>query len=123
MFCGLSSCFHNIFIKNIGKIIDFSVSLCYISRRGGDSVADSQSETRLRIAGLLKQYRERAGLTIREAGKLLGKSNQTVSAWEQGRGQPDADMFLKLCEVYNVESVSVFFGEAPPDPVLSVDLS
>lgn len=121
MFCGLSSCFHNIFIKNIDKIIDFSVSLCYISRRGGDSVADSQSETRLRIAGLLKQYRERAGLTIREAGKLLGKSNQTVSAWEQGRGQPDADMFLKLCEVYNVESVSVFFGEAPPDPVLSVD--
>lgn len=67
-------------------------------------MADSQSETRLRIAGLLKQYRERAGLTIREAGKLLGKSNQTVSAWEQGRGQPDADMFLKLCEVYNVES-------------------
>ena len=96
MFCGLSSYFRNIFIKNIGKIIDFSVSLCYISRRGGDSVADSQSETRLRIAGLLKQYRERAGLTIREAGKLLGKSNQTVSAWEQGRGQPDADMFLKL---------------------------
>lgn len=57
----------------------------------------------------------------REAGRLLGKSNQTVSAWEQGRGQPDADMFLKLCEVYNVESVSVFFGEAPPEPVLSVD--
>ena len=54
-------------------------------------MADSQSETRLRIAGLLKQYRERAGLTIREAGKLLGKSNQTVSAWEQGRGQPDPD--------------------------------
>ena len=84
-------------------------------------MADSQSETRLRIAGLLKQYREQAGLTIREAGRLLGKSNQTVSAWEQGRGQPDADMFLKLCEVYNVESASVFFGEAPPEPVLSVD--
>ena len=84
-------------------------------------MADSQSETRLRIAALLKQYREQAGLTIREAGKLLGKSNQTVSAWEQGRGQPDADMFLKLCEVYNVESVSVFFGEAPPEPVLVYD--
>ena len=84
-------------------------------------MAGSQSETRLRIARLLKLYREKAGLTIREAGELLGKSNQTVRAWEQGRGQPDADRFLKLCEVYGVESVSVFFGEDPPEPELSVD--
>lgn len=84
-------------------------------------MADGQSETRLRIARLLKQYREKAGLTIREAGQLLGKSNQTVSAWEQGRGQPDADMFLKLCEVYGVESVSVFFGEDPPALDLTID--
>ncbi|MBQ9229044.1 MAG: helix-turn-helix transcriptional regulator [Paludibacteraceae bacterium] len=84
-------------------------------------MANSQNDTRLKIAGLLKFYRERAGLTIREAGALIGKSNQTVSAWENGRGQPDADMFLKLCDVYHVESVSVFFGEQPPTPELSVD--
>lgn len=84
-------------------------------------MADSQSETRLKIAALLKEYREKAGLTIREAGRLLGKSNQTVSAWENGRGQPDADMFLKLCEVYGVDSVSAFFGEPAPEPDLSVD--
>lgn len=81
-------------------------------------MADEHSSTRLRIAELLKVYRERAGLTIREAGQKLGKSNQTVSAWENGRGQPDADMFLKLCEVYNVESVSVFFGEEASKPKL-----
>lgn len=84
-------------------------------------MADGQSETRLKIAALLKEYREKAGLTIREAGRLLGKSNQTVSAWENGRGQPDADMFLKLCEVYGVDSVSAFFGEPAPEPDLSVD--
>ncbi len=84
-------------------------------------MADSQSETRLKIAELLKEYREAAGLTVRQVEELTGKSYKTVSAWEKGRGQPDADMFLKLCEVYNVESVSVFFGEAPPEPVLSVD--
>lgn len=84
-------------------------------------MTDSQSETRLRIAGLLKQYREQAGLTIREAGALLGKSNQTVSAWENGRGQPDAEMFLKLCEVYHVESVSVFFGEEASASDLTIE--
>lgn len=73
------------------------------------------SEIRKKIAKLLKYYRENAGLTVREAGKLLGKSHQTVSAWENERGQPDADMFLKLCKIYGVESVSVFFGENVPD--------
>lgn len=82
---------------------------------------ESQSETRRKIARLLKLYREEAGLTIRKAGALLGKSNQIVSAWEQGRGQPDADMFLKLCEVYGAKNVGVFFGETPTEPELSVD--
>lgn len=82
-------------------------------------MAGNHTETRIKIARLLKQYREQAGLTIREAGKLLGKSNQTISAWENGRGQPDADMFLKLCDIYGVESVSLFFGE----DIQKVDLS
>lgn len=84
-------------------------------------MSGEQTKTRLKIARLLKQYRKKAGLTIREAGELLGKSNQTVSAWEQGRGQPDADMFLKLCKVYGVESVSVFFGEDLPALNLTID--
>ena len=70
-----------------------------------------QETIREKIAVLLKFYRERAGLTIREAGKKLGKSNQTISAWENGRGQPDADMFLKICDVYGIESISVFFDQ------------
>lgn len=77
--------------------------------------------TRAKIAKLLKEYREKSGLTIREAGALLGKSNQTVSAWENGRGQPDADMFLKLCDIYNVPSISLFFGEPLPEPELDED--
>ncbi|GHV33520.1 hypothetical protein FACS18949_07690 [Clostridia bacterium] len=70
------------------------------------------NETRAVVAALLKRYREAAGLTIREVGERIGKSNQTVSAWEQGRGQPDAEMFLRLCDVYNVENVSDFFGQS-----------
>ena len=64
-----------------------------------------------RMPGLLKHYRELAGLTVYQVGELIGKSGKTVSAWENGRGQPDADMFLKLCDVYKVESVAVFFGQ------------
>lgn len=77
-------------------------------------MSESKGDTRSRVAALLKQYRERAGLTVVEVGSKIGKSDKTVSAWENGRGQPDAEMFLKLCDVYNVESVSVFFGQDRP---------
>ena len=84
-------------------------------------MAAQPTETRRKIAELLKKYREAAGLTIWQAGEKIGKSGKTVSGWENGRGQPDAEMFLQLCEVYNVPSVGLFFGEQAPEPSLSID--
>lgn len=63
------------------------------------------------MAATLKRYRENVGLTVYEVGEKIGKSGKTVSAWEHGRGKPDADTFLVLCELYHVESVGVFYGE------------
>ncbi len=62
------------------------------------------------LAAKLKEYRLRSGLTIYEVGERIGKSGKTVSAWETGRGQPDAEMFVKLYELYNMESMSEFYG-------------
>jgi len=66
---------------------------------------------RMELAARLKFFREKAGLTIYEAGEKIGKSGKTVSAWECGRGQPDADMLLKLCDVYGINSISELYGE------------
>lgn len=74
-------------------------------------MAVDKKETRARIADRLKFFREKKGLSIREAGALVGKSNQTISAWEQGRGQPDAETFLVLCDVYGVDNVAEFYGQ------------
>lgn len=71
------------------------------------------------IAAKLKEFREAAGMTIYEVGEKIGRSGKTVSAWECGRGQPDADMLLRLCALYDVKSISDFYGEAPPFPALS----
>lgn len=70
----------------------------------------SEQEIRRILAAKLKEYRERSGLTIQEAGDAIGKSSKTISAWEHGRGQPDADMLFVLCKLYKIESISVFFG-------------
>jgi len=74
--------------------------------------------SRIELAARLKKYREAAGLTIYEVGQRIGKSGKTVSAWECGRGQPDADMLLTLCDVYGIQSISDLYGSAPPSPLL-----
>ena len=76
--------------------------------------------SRIELAARLKKYREASGLTIYEVGEKIGKSGKTVSAWERGRGQPDADMLLTLCDVYGIKSISDLYG-TPPASLLSSD--
>lgn len=79
------------------------------------------------LADTLKRYRRAAGLSCADVGKIVGKSDKTVAAWEHGRGQPDAEMLLRLCELYNVGSISVFFGQpidriSDPNEIALLDL-
>lgn len=62
----------------------------------------------------LRDYRKRSGLTVNAVGEMIGKSGKTVSAWERGHGQPDADLLLKLCEIYHVGSISELVGDPRP---------
>lgn len=69
----------------------------------------------------LREFRKKANLTTADVGKMIGKSDRTVSAWENGRGQPDADMLLQLCAIYGIESLSELVGENPSLPALSAE--
>ena len=60
------------------------------------------------MAKRLKNLREAAGLTAQEVGDKVGKSAKTIYAWENGRGQPDADLLIKLSKIYNAK-VNDFF--------------
>lgn len=68
------------------------------------------------MAKRLKNLREAAGLTAQEVGDKVGKSAKTIYAWENGRGQPDADLLIKLSKIYNAK-VNDFFEYA----VVSLD--
>lgn len=55
-------------------------------------------------------------MTTIEVGKLVGKSDRTVSAWENNRGQPDAEMLMKLCDIYHVDNIlKEFMPEDEPE--------
>lgn len=63
------------------------------------------------IASVLKRLREASGLTADQVGEMVGKSGKTVNAWENNRGQPDAEILMLLCEIYGVEDVLATFKE------------
>ena len=42
---------------------------------------------------------------------VVGKSGKTISAWEVGHGQPDADAMIKLCRLFGV-GIADLYGES-----------
>lgn len=63
------------------------------------------------ISNALKRLRERTGMKADDVGKIIGKSGKTVNAWENGRGQPDAETLIKLSVIYKVENLLSEFDE------------
>ncbi len=63
------------------------------------------------IAKVLKRLREQTGMTSDEVGAIIGKSGKTVNAWENGRGQPDAEMLIRLSSIYHVKNLLLEFDE------------
>ena len=61
--------------------------------------------SRKEIAQKLRELRQKSGLTADEVGARIGKSGKTVNAWENNRGQPDADTLIALCDIYEVDDI------------------
>lgn len=66
---------------------------------------------RNQIARNIKKFRIERGMNVDEVGSAVGKSGKTVSAWEVGRGQPDADTLIALCRLFEVD-IKDFYGES-----------
>lgn len=57
----------------------------------------------------LKQARQLAGMTIKEAAVDLKVTPTTISCWETGKAEPRARTFMKACNLYNVNAYDIFF--------------
>ena len=56
----------------------------------------------------LKAARVNAGLSQEAASKRLKVAKQTLSNWETGRTKIDAETFLELCRIYDVQPSDIF---------------
>lgn len=66
------------------------------------------------ISKKLKEARKAAGLTQKEVYEWIGVGQSTFSAWETGQGEPSVEVFLKLCQKYEIANIAAYFL---PDPV------
>lgn len=69
---------------------------------------------RYEIASRLKEARERAGLTQKEAADKVGLTPQAISNFERGINQVSNDVLRKLCDLYKV-SPDIILDDFPLD--------
>lgn len=65
--------------------------------------------TKEEIGKVIKESRLSAGLTQTQVAEALGRPQNTISAWEMGRAQPDANTLFELFQVLG-RSVDEAFG-------------
>jgi transcriptional regulator with XRE-family HTH domain len=67
------------------------------------------------IAKVLKEYRQRTGMSAKKVIEKLSLhdikvSPKTLYGWESGHSQPDADTLLLLCNIYGIDDIMLAFG-------------
>lgn len=64
--------------------------------------------TREEIGQVLREWRERCGMSRQQVADRIGKTTQTIGHWETGHAQPDADTLFMLCDMYGASVDSAF---------------
>lgn len=77
---------------------------------------------KINIAENLRLFRKKSGLSADEVGACVGKSGKTIYAWESGRGEPNGDELILLCNLFGVK-FSDFYGNEYEYAFVSLDES
>lgn len=64
-----------------------------------------------KIGRFLAACRKEKDLTQRQLAELLHVSDKTVSKWETGKGLPEAQLMLPLCEALGISVNELLSGE------------
>ncbi len=64
------------------------------------------------IGGIIREKREKAGLTQAQVARAVGVTAKAVSKWETGAGFPDISLLEPLSSVLSVSVTELFAGES-----------
>lgn len=72
-----------------------------------------------KIGDVLKKYRKRCGMSVRDVALTLNRDYQlkvaekTIYGWESDQAHPTTIMFLTLCEIYQINSFKDITNTTP----------
>lgn len=84
----------------------------------------------MKLSEVIKTKRKTLKLSVKDVVAKLSEqgikvSEKTIYGWESGHRQPDADTFLTLCDIYQIENITKEFGikntSAPESLLAEVD--
>ncbi len=64
----------------------------------------------MKINENLRTARMNCGFTQEQVAEQVGITRQALSHYESGRSQPDIDMLLSLCKIYNTDINDILYG-------------
>ena len=67
----------------------------------------------------LRDYRLRAGMTLKELGDKVGASESAISLYELGKREPKYEMLLKLAEALDTDVAHLLGTAEDDDPDLA----
>ncbi len=68
------------------------------------------SRTYEKTGRLIARKREERGLTRNQLAEKIGVTSQAVGNWENGKRFPDADIQVKIFEIFGLNPVELFAG-------------
>ncbi len=74
-----------------------------------------------KIGEVLKRYRKLNGYQVRDVASVLqtkyhlNVAEKTIYGWESNQAHPTTDMFLTLCEIYQIGNIANIFYPSSPD--------
>ena len=71
---------------------------------------------------VIKQLREKCGMTQAELGERIGVSDKTVSKWETAKGLPDISLLQPLSQTLGVSLIELMNGEPIANKNISANL-
>lgn len=69
----------------------------------------------MEIGSVLRESRIGSKMTVEQVSKILTEqgykaSQKTVYSWENGNSRPDIEIFMKLCDLYEIKDILKTFG-------------
>ena len=71
---------------------------------------------------IIKELREKNGLTQLQLSEKLGVSDKTVSKWENGKGYPDITLLEPIAEAFRVSVTELIAGTAVRNANVSANM-